>query len=174
VGKSTVLGAILERRPQLRYSVSYTTRPRRTNEQDGVHYHFISESAFRKKIEDDEFVEWAEVHGHLYGTSAPDMERILADGKDMLLDIDVQGAKNVSARYSEAVLVFMAPPSVEELERRIRERRADSSGAISRRLKDAEDEMAQTHLYDHVLINDDLAQTVSELEGIIERVGARG
>lgn len=174
VGKSTVVKAILERRPQLRYSISYTTRPRRGNEQDGVDYHFISESAFQKKIEEDEFAEWAEVHGHLYGTSALYIEEILANGQDVLLDIDVQGAKSMSARYPDALLVFMVPPSMEELERRIRKRRADSPVVIDRRLKNAEEEMDHAHLYDHVLVNDVLDRTVSELEGIVERACSQG
>ena len=168
VGKSTVVRAILKRRPELRYSISYTTRPRRGNEQDGVDYHFISESAFRTKIEKDEFAEWAEVHGHLYGTSAPYIEEILANGQDVLLDIDVKGAKSMSARYPDALLVFMVPPSMEELERRIRKRGADSPVVIDRRLKNAKEEMDQAYAYDHVLVNDDLDRTVSELERIVE------
>jgi guanylate kinase len=172
VGKSTVVRMVLERRPELRYSVSYTTRPRRADEQDGVDYHFVGEPSFRERIARGEFLEWAEVHGHLYGTSAVDIQEILARGQDVLLDVDVQGAKHISARYPEALLVFLAPPSAEELERRIRKRGADSAAAISRRLYDAKDEMAQAHRYDHVVVNDDLARTVSELGEIIERARA--
>ena len=173
VGKSTVVRAILKRRPKLRYSISYTTRPRRGNEQDGVDYHFISESGFRKKIEKDEFAEWEEVHGHLYGTSASSIEEILANGQDVLLDIDVKGAKSMSARYPDALLVFIVPPNMEELEKRIRKRGADSPVVIDRRLKNAEEEMDQARVYDYVLVNDDLDRTISELEGIVETLIGR-
>ena len=170
VGKSTILCAILEKRPQLRYSVSYTTRPRRGNEQDGVDYHFITEIAFRKKIAANEFAEWAEVHGYLYGTSGRYIEQVLNKGQDVLLDIDVEGAKALSSRYPEGFLVFIAPPSTEELERRIKGRDTDAPDVVKRRLKNARAEMAQVYLYDRVVVNDDLAQTVSELELIIDKV----
>ncbi|MDY6988006.1 MAG: guanylate kinase [Thermodesulfobacteriota bacterium] len=173
VGKSTILRAILEKRPQLQYSVSYTTRLRRRNEEDGVDYHFIKELAFREKIDADEFAEWAEVHGHLYGTSGRYIEQALNRGQDVLLDIDVEGAKALSARYPEEYLIFIAPPSVEELERRIKGRDTDAPDVVGRRLKNAQAEMAQAHLYDRVVVNDDLAQTVSEIEEIIEEVRSR-
>jgi guanylate kinase len=156
-GKSTILGTILGKRPQLRYSISYTTRLPRGNEQDGVDYHFISEVAFRKKIEAGELAEWAEVHGRLYGTSATYLEEALAVGQDVLLDIDVQ----------EAISVFVAAPDRAELRKRLMKRGTDSPEAVERRLKDAEKEMTQAHLYDHVLVNDDLNQTVSRLEAIL-------
>jgi len=173
VGKSTILRAILEKRPQLQYSVSYTTRPRRRNEQDGVDYHFINERAFRKKLEANEFAEWAEVHGHLYGTSGRYIEQALNKGQDVLLDIDVEGGKALSAKYPEGFRIFIAPPSVEELERRMKGRDTDAPDVVGRRLKNAQAEMAQAHLYDRVVVNDDLAQTVSELEEIIEKVHSR-
>jgi len=173
VGKSTILRAILEKRPQLQYSVSYTTRPRRRNEQDGADYHFINELAFRKKIDANEFAEWAEVHGHLYGTSGRYIEEALNKGQDVLLDIDVEGAKSLSSRYPEEYRIFIAPPSVEELERRMKGRDTDAPDVVGRRLKNAQAEMAQAHLYDRVVVNDDLAQTVSELEEIIEEVRSR-
>jgi guanylate kinase len=166
-GKSTVLGTILRKRPQLRYSISYTTRLPRGNEQDGVDYHFISEVAFRKKIETGELAEWAEVHDRLYGTSAIYIEEALAVGQDVLLDIDVQGAKRLFSKYPEAVSVFVAAPDRAELRKRLMTRGTDSSEAVERRLKDAEEEMTQVHLYDHVLVNDDLNQTVSRLKAIL-------
>jgi guanylate kinase len=174
VGKSTILSAILKKRPQVGYSISYTTRPPRGDEQDGADYHFISESTFRKKIDRNALAEWAEVHGHLYGTSATYVEEMLAQGRDVLLDIDVQGAKRLCAKYPEAVSVFMKPPSMEELEKRLMKRGMDSAAAVERRLKNGEAEMAQAHHYDHVVINDDVAQTVSELESILEQVSRHG
>ena len=173
VGKSTILNAILERRPQLRYSISYTTRPRRGNERDGADYHFINERDFRKKTDAGEFAEWAEVHGHLYGTSASYIEQMLGGGQDVLLDIDVEGAKALSVRYPQALLVFIAPPSMEELERRIKRRGMDAPAVVGVRLKNAESEMNQAHLYDHVVVNDDLTRAVSKLEEIIENACSR-
>ena len=168
-GKSTILGTILRKRPQLRYSISYTTRLPRGNEKDGVEYHFISEVAFREKIVADELAEWAEVHGRLYGTSATYIEEVRAVGQDVLLDIDVQGAKRLFSKYPEAISVFVAAPDREELRKRLMKRGTDSSEAVERRLKDAEEEMAQAHLYDYVLVNDDPNQAVSGLKAILEK-----
>ena len=166
-GKSTLLKAVLEKEPQLRYSVSYTTRPPRGDEQDGVDYHFISVPAFREKIDAGELAEWVEVHGHMYGTPATYIEENLADGYDVLLDIDLEGARKLSARYPEAISVFITPPALEELEERLMRRGTDSPAAVAGRLKNAEAEMAQAYRYDHVIVNDDLAQAVSTLESII-------
>lgn len=168
-GKSTILGAILKKRPQLRYSISCTTRPPRGDEENGVEYHFVSEAVFRRKIDRGEFAEWAEVHGHLYGTPATHVEEVLARGLDILLDIDVQGAKRLSAKYPEAISVFVAPPNMEELEKRLLKRGMDSLAAVQQRLKNAKAEVAQAHDYGHVVVNDDLAQSVSDLESIIEK-----
>ena len=173
-GKSTVLNEIRKTRPQLRYSISYTTRPLRGGERDGVEYHFITESAFRRKMDDGELAEWAEVHGHLYGTSATYIERSLADGYDVLLDIDVQGAKKLTAQFPEAILVFIMPPSTQELERRLMKRGTDSPEAVERRMKNAEAEIAEAHLYDHVIVNDDLSETILRLETLIEEASTHG
>jgi len=113
------------------------------------------------------------VHGHLYGTSGRYIEQALNKGQDVLLDIDVEGAKSLSSRYPEEYLIFIAPPSVEELERRMKGRDTDAPDVVGRRLKNAQAEMAQAHLYDRVVVNDDLAQTVSELEEIIQKVRSR-
>ncbi len=173
-GKSTIVSAILKKRPQLGYSISFTTRPPRGDEQDGVDYHFISQDTFRKKIDADELAEWAEVHGHLYGTSARYIEETLAGGQDVLLDIDVEGTKRLSARYPEAISVFIAPPTMKELEKRLNRRGTDSAVVVARRLKSAEAEMAQAHCYDHVIVNDDLGKALVELETIIEKVCLNG
>lgn len=169
VGKSTILSAILKKRPRLRYSVSYTTRSPRGDEKNGIDYHFISEVAFRQKIEAGELAEWAEVHGRLYGTSAKYVEETLSSGHDILLDIDVQGAKRLLAKYPEAVSVFIASPDIEELRRRLIKRGTDSPEAMERRLREADVEMAQAHLYDHILVNNDLNQSVSGLEAILQK-----
>ncbi len=173
-GKSSLLSKILKKRPEIRYSVSYTTRAPRGDEQDGVDYHFISKDAFRKKIKAGELAEWAEVYGCMYGTSAKYLDEALAAGQDVLLDIDVQGAKRLVARYPEAISIFITTPNVEELKKRLMKRGTDSSLAAERRLKAAEVEMAQAHLYDHVVVNDDLNQTVSRLETILEKAYLNG
>jgi guanylate kinase len=168
-GKSTILDAILRNRSQLQYSISYTTRPPRGDEQDGVDYHFISEATFREKIEAGELAEWAEVHSCLYGTSATYLEETLAAGQDVLLDIDVQGAKRLFAKFPEAISVFIAPPNIETLKKRLMKRGVDLPEAAERRLKNAEEEMTHAHLYDHVVVNDDLDQTISRLEAVLEK-----
>lgn len=173
-GKSAVIDLVLREKPKLRYSISFTTRPPRRNEQNGVDYNFISESAFRKKIEAGELAEWAEVHGCLYGTSAAYIEHFLAEGNDVLLDIDVQGAKKLSAKYPNAVLVFIAPPSMEELKRRLNKRGTDSPMDMARRLEGAEAEMEEACHYHYVIINDVLARTVSELDAVIEKARLNG
>lgn len=173
-GKSTIVSATLKRRPQLRYSISFTTRPPRIDEKDGVDYHFISEDTFRKKIDANEMAEWAEVHGHLYGTSARYIEETLAGGQDVLMDIDVEGTKRLSARYPEAISVFITPPTMKELEKRLNRRGTDSPVVVARRLRSAEAEMAQVHCYDHVIVNDDLAKALLKLETIIEEVCLNG
>jgi guanylate kinase len=173
VGKSTVLSAVLEKRPQLQYSISYTTRPRRENERDGIDYHFIDELGFQEKIAANEFAEWAKVHGHSYGTSRRCIEDALNKGQDVLLDIDVEGAKALSSKYPQGFCIFIAPPNMEELERRIQRRDTDAPEVVKRRLKNAQAEMAQAHLYDRVVVNDDLSHTVSEVEEVIEEVSSR-
>ena len=168
-GKSTILMAILKEDPRLRYSISCTTRPPRGNERDGVDYYFLSNAAFREKIDSGELAEWAEVHGHLYGTSAKFLDDSLQRGYDILFDIDVVGAKKLYAKYPEATLVFIAPPSMEELKQRLAERGTDSSEAIEQRMKNARAEMAEAKWYHHVIVNDDLARAVSKLKAIIEK-----
>ena len=165
-----MLKAILKEDPRLRYSISCTTRLPRGNERDGVDYYFISDAAFRKKIDSGELAEWAEVHGHLYGTSSKSLEESIRRGHDIVFDIDVEGAKKLYAKYPEAILVFIAPPSMEELRRRLTERGTDSPDAIEQRVKNAEAEMAEVNLYHQVIINDDFAQAVSQLKAIIDRV----
>jgi guanylate kinase len=173
-GKSTLIEAVLRKRPELCYSISHTTRPPRGNEKDGVEYYFVSEADFRKKRETGDFAEWAEVHGHFYGTSASFIENAMKDGDDVLLDIDVVGAQKLLARYPEAVSIFVAPPALEVLEKRLTGRKTDSLDAMKRRLLDAEEEMTHADLYDHVVINEDLQQAISEIEIILETASVHG
>lgn len=173
-GKSTVIKAILEKQRDLRYSISCTTRPPRGNEQDGVDYYFITKAAFEKKIDAGQLAEWAEVHGHLYGTSATYIDETIAHGQDVLLDIDVEGARKLFVKYPEAISIFIAPPTMRKLEERLAERDTDPPEAVELRLKNAEAEMAQASRYDYILENDDLAETVSRLEAIIRKACFNG
>jgi guanylate kinase len=167
-GKSTLCRALLARDPDLNYSISYTSRKPRGQERDGVDYHFVSEEEFERGIESGRWAEWARVHGNYYGTSAADLQRQLADGSDMLLDIDVEGTRQIRKRFPESVTIFIMPPSMEALEQRLRERGTDSEAAIRRRLQNAEAEMRFRGLYRHVVVNDRLPQAMAELIGLID------
>jgi guanylate kinase len=168
-GKSTLCRALREHFPDLLYSISYTTRTPRKGEQNGVDYHFITKAAFEKRIASDRWAEWAEVHGNYYGTCAESIDRGLKNGRDFLLDIDVQGTRRILKRYPQAITVFIIPPSLETLRRRLEKRGTDSPEEIAVRLKNAQQEMAEKNLYRHVIINDMLADALDELIGIVER-----
>ena len=167
-GKTTLAGAVLERFSDMLYSVSYTTRKSRNSEQNGVDYHFIQRDLFKKYIKEDKWAEWAEVHGNYYGTSAEFLDKGLAKGCDILLDIDVQGTVKLLERYPDSITIFIMPPSLDTLRRRLQLRGTDSKAVIARRIVNAEKEMAQKDLYRHLIINDQLTETIAELISIIE------
>jgi len=167
-GKTTLCSAVLNRFPDMLYSVSYTTRELRNGEQSGIDYHFIKKKNFKDKIEDGEWAEWAEVHGNYYGTSAELLDRELDSGRDIILDIDVQGTIRLLERYPESVTIFVMPPSIEELKRRLKLRDTDSIEVIARRLENAKMEMAKRDLYLHVIINDQLPDAIEQLTAVIE------
>ena len=166
-GKTTLCNALLKRFTDLRYSVSHTTRPPRDGEQNGVDYYFVSIEEFKKNIERNLWAEWAEVHGHFYGTSAKFIESTLCKENDILLDIDVQGAKQILKRYPDAITIFIMPPSIPELEKRLKNRGNDSRHTIAKRLTAAEAEIAQKKFYTHEIINDSLPEAVEQLTNII-------
>jgi guanylate kinase len=167
-GKSTLGSALRRRYPQLGYSVSYTTRPPREGEQNGVHYHFIDRETFEAGIAEGHWAEWARVHDNYYGTSAEILATYLAEGRSVLLDIDVQGADQIVARFPEAVTIFIMPPSVEVLRQRLVGRGTESPDVIATRLRNAEAEMAARHRYGHIIVNDDLGQASAELIHLID------
>lgn len=167
-GKSTVIDAVLRRRPKLSYSISFTTRSPRGKEKDGVEYHFVSETAFKKMIDAGEFVEWANVHGFYYGTSAVFIEDTRRSGRDILLDIDVEGAGKLFSTYPDAISVFVTPPNLDVLEKRLANRATDKPEIVKRRMKNAKGEMDHADRYDYVLVNNELEETVSRLEEIID------
>lgn len=166
-GKTTLRRAVLTRLPDLVYSVSFTTRPPRTGERSGCDYVFISPDEFEAGIRAERWAEWARVHGHYYGTSARVLEQAQAAGRDMLLDIDVQGAAQICRRFPESVTIFIMPPSLEILEQRLRARGTDRPEAIDVRLRNARREMDQRHDYRHIIVNDDLNTAIDELMAIL-------
>ena len=168
-GKSTLCRAVLNRFSDLVYSVSYTTRSPRSGEQNGVDYHFIVKEEFEKGIASGQWAEWAEVHDHYYGTSADFLDGELSLGRDILLDIDIQGTRQILQRYPDAVTIFIVPPSLETLKSRLQSRGTDSPEVIAVRLKNARKEMAQKDLYRHIITNDRLADAVAELIAIFEK-----
>ncbi|MBW2669740.1 MAG: guanylate kinase [Deltaproteobacteria bacterium] len=168
-GKTTLSRAIRKRFTDMLYSVSYTTRSPRKGEKDGVDYHFISKEAFKKDIETDRWSEWAEVHGNYYGTSAEFIEKGLSSGRDILLDIDVQGTIQILKRHPDSVTVFVLPPSMDTLRQRLEMRGTESKTVLNRRLENAKKEMAHKNLYRHVIVNDQLLSAIEELISIIER-----
>ncbi|MCP4622355.1 MAG: guanylate kinase [bacterium] len=168
-GKSTLCRAVQNRFPDILYSISYTTRPPRKGEQDGVDYHFIADDEFEKGIVRDRWAEWAKVHNNYYGTSADLLNRALAGGQDILLDIDVQGMRQIVKRYPAGITIFIMPPSLEILRLRLENRGTDGPEIIALRLKNAQKEMALKDRYRHVVTNDQLTDAVAELLGIFEK-----
>jgi guanylate kinase len=167
-GKTTLCHEVRSLVPDLFYSVSYTTRAPRPGEINGTDFHFVSEAEFAAMRDRDEFAEWAEVHGQLYGTPAKALESALERGLDVLLDIDTHGARQLRQRYPEAVSVFIMAPSMAELEGRLRERKSDAPGEIARRLARARDEIAAWRQYDYLIINRDVKEAVDQLATIIQ------
>lgn len=166
-GKTTLCREIRLQVPDLTYSVSFTTRPPRPGEINGSDFWFVTESEFRALLSRGEFAESATVHGNLYGTHAKTLEDALRDGRDVLLDIDTQGAAQLRLRYPEAVLVFIVAPSMAELEQRLRERGADATGDIARRLRRAREEVVLWREYHYLIVNRDLKEAMEQLTAII-------
>jgi guanylate kinase len=167
-GKGTLVDRLVARVPRLWVSVSATTRPPRPGEVDGVDYVFLTPGEFERRVEAGEFLEWAEVHGNRYGTLRSTVEERLAEGVDVILEIDPQGAFQVKEQMPESVLVFITAPSLSELERRIRHRGAETDEQVRTRLETAERELRLVGTYDHVVENDDVVMATERLAGIVE------
>ncbi|HLS89962.1 MAG TPA: guanylate kinase [Limnochordia bacterium] len=172
-GKNTLLSAVLPRIPDLKYSVSATTRPPRPGEKHGVDYYFLQDDEFQEMIDRGEFLEWAEFAGYRYGTPRRFVEECLAQGLTVITDIDIQGARQIKQRMPDGVFVFLLPPSFEELEKRLHKRGTDSSEAIGRRLKIALEEVAAIVDYDYWILNRDLEEACEQLVAIIRAERAR-
>ncbi|MEE8680282.1 MAG: guanylate kinase [Olsenella sp.] len=168
-GKGTLLAELRKQRPDLGLTVSATTRSPRPGEVDGTSYYFLSDEEFRRRIAAGEFVEWAEVHGHLYGTLVSEVKRLLAKGHSLVLEIDVQGALNVRKVYPDAVLIFIEPPSLQVLEERLRGRGTEDEASIELRLKNARYEMELADQYDARIVNDTVDRAAQELGSVMRR-----
>lgn len=172
-GKSTLVNALLEREPAVSLSVSHTTRPPRTGERYGRHYFFVEREAFEREVAEGIFLEHAEVHGNLYGTSRTTVQELLEQGRDVLLEIDWQGAEQIRLSKPDCVSVFILPPSRIELERRLRGRGSDSAEVIERRLHNSREEISHAHTFDYILVNDVFEQALADLQAIVRAVRLR-
>jgi len=166
-GKSSLVNALLEREREIVLSISHTTRPPRPGDVDGEHYHFVNRGVFERLVADNAFLEHAEVFGNLYGTSRNAVEPLLAQGRDVLLEIDWQGARQVRKVMPDSVSIFVLPPSREELERRLRTRAADSAVTIARRLAESREEIAHVDDFDYLVVNDEFADALNDLRSIV-------
>ncbi|HTZ18057.1 MAG TPA: guanylate kinase [Dissulfurispiraceae bacterium] len=172
-GKTTLCRKAGEEVPGLLHSVSFTTRAPRPGEVQDVHYTFIDQDEFRAMICDGEFIEWAEVHGNFYGTSRGRIEAIIGSGNDVILDIDVQGARKIREYYPESTLIFVLPPSMDALEKRLFDRMSDSAEVIERRLKKAREEISEYKYYDYVIVNDLFEEAFEVFSSIIRAERSR-
>ena len=168
VGKGTLLKLFLERNPNIKLSISATTRTPRDGETDGVNYFFISKEDFKKSVENDEFLEWAEFSGNFYGTKKSFVEKTLAKGIDLILEIEVQGAKQVKEKMPEATSIFIMPPSLEELETRLRGRHTENEEAIQKRLHQVNREIEAGSHFDYKIVNDKIEQALVDMQKIFD------
>jgi guanylate kinase len=167
-GKSTIARHLLEARENVTYSISATTRPRRNGEEDGRHYHFVDRPAFERKIAAGELIEWAEYGEHLYGTLKSEVERGLAAGRHVVLDIDVAGARQVRKRFPDSVQVFVLPPSAATLVQRLANRNTEDQNGVGARMEIAARELKAVSEYDYVVVNDDFVEAVAHVAAILD------
>lgn len=166
-GKTSLCRELIDSFTDLRQSVSFTTRPMRAGEQDGVDYHFVSRTVFQQMVAHHQLAEWAQVHENMYGSARATVEQAAAEGVDLLLEIDCQGAAQLKKNCRQGVFVFILPPDLAELERRLRGRGTDSDTVIARRLKNAAQEIAQASWYDYLIVNDDFPTALRQLSAIL-------
>jgi guanylate kinase len=167
-GKTTLTRDLLSRFPELTFSISHTTRKPRPAEVDGQDYHFISREEFAQRVTENAFVEWAEVHGNLYGTALAELDRCRREGRrGIVFDIDYQGARQIKARREDVISVFVLPPTMEELKERLRRRASDDEATIERRYRNAQQEIAHYGLFDYVIVNEDLDDAKARLRAIV-------
>jgi len=166
-GKTTLINRLIRENDKFEFSISTTTRPRRSCEVDGVDYYFVDENNFKKMINSGDFLEWAEVHGNYYGSSKKEIDRILSDGKIPVFDIDIQGSRLLKEKLDDTVYIFISPPSFDVLRERLIGRKSDSEDQVSLRLKNARKEMLEYSHFDYIVINDDLDRAYLRLMSIV-------
>ena len=183
-GKTTLLKRVMQYFPDIRFSISYTTRPPRSGERDGEDYHFISPQQFQQMVEKEAFAEWAEVLGNRYGTALDSIRESRSQGVDLILDIDSQGARQIEERFNGGVFIFILPPSLDVLKQRLKARKVDRQQVIQFRVAQARNEMKQARWYDYIIVNDRIEEATEQLKSIIiaercrrervlERIGMR-
>ena len=172
-GKTTLVRKILSEHPEIVFSVSATTRKKRENEVDGAHYYFIDEDEFRKRIDNHEFVEWEKFYDYYYGTFRSFIEDTINSGKSVILEVDVHGALEIKRIYPDAVLIYIAPPSLEELLHRLKNRQTESEEDLKKRIARATMELSLNHRFDYLVVNNDLNTAYSEIKAIIEKITDR-
>lgn len=166
-GKTTLCKELIRAIPDLSFSISYTTRPPRRNETSGKDYYFVTPEVFEKMVAQGEFAEWAEIYGNLYGTTRSSIEQALQQGRDLIFDIDSQGAQQLKRTYPSGISIFLLPPSVSELEKRLCNRKTDSQETIRKRMNKARQEISQVGTYEYIVINNVLEETLHVLEAIV-------
>jgi len=166
-GKSTLRSMLLQNHPELTYSISYTTRKPRPNEKDGVDYFFISTEEFKKKISEDDFLEYAIVYDNFYGTSKSQVEKVIKSGRPIILEVDVQGAENIIKKYPDCCSIFIAPPSLNALVDRFSSRGTENEQEIEKRINEAKKELLKQKIFKYVIVNDNLEESYKNLENII-------
>ncbi len=169
-GKSSFVKKIIAELEDLRDTITYTTREMRRGESEGEPYHFVSQEKFNQLIKEDFFVEWAQVHGNLYGTPLYQIEEAWEEGKTVIMDVDVQGAKTFKSKYPEAATIFIIPPSIQELRRRVVDREGEPPADLELRMKNAEVEMAHADSFDHQLVNDDFEESYGQFRTLIYKL----
>lgn len=172
-GKTTLCKELMQTFPDIKFSISCTTRQIRAGETDGIDYHFISKNQFKKIADEGGFAEWAEVHGELYGTTVSELKKAGSEGFDLILDIDWQGARQIKEKLSGGVYIFIHPPSLDELEKRLKKRGKDSDETIKKRLSNAKEEISHSDWYDHNIINDNLEEAKARLKSIVRAERSR-
>jgi len=172
-GKTTIIRKLTAGNPDLKFSISTTTRPVRNGEKHGVNYYFTTAEEFRSMIDQGEFVEWAHVHKNYYGTTKKEIDRIKGEGKIPIFDVDVQGSSSLRKKLPGAVFIFIVPPSLQILESRLRDRNTDSNEQISVRLQNAVKELQHFHLFDYIIVNDDLEEAIDKCTSVIVAEGCK-
>jgi guanylate kinase len=169
VGKGTIIKELRKRNPSLAWSVSCTTRNPRDGEKDTVDYYFLDEQKFKQKMESGDFIEWAKVHDYYYGTTKEELERHIAIGETVLLEIDVQGANNIKNNNVPGTCIFLMPPSIDVLKERLQGRNSETEETFEKRMKTTKNELAQQDIYDYIIVNNELEDTLEKIEKIIEK-----